>query len=103
MATFLPPIPATQPQPEVSPYATPMGGLVPPGSEAPREDAQEAQRAVMRRIREVSATVEALARQFPPFAEHARTVLDALKDGMVAIVSDLNRVEESPPAPRVLG
>lgn len=66
-------------------------------------DAQEKARSVMRQVRELSMSVQGIARQFPASAPAARQVADGLKQMMVSIVSDLNKTQESPPSPPVTG
>lgn len=66
-------------------------------------DMQERARSVMRQVRELSMSVDSIARQFPAAAPASRQVADGLKQMMVAIVSDLNKTQESPPSPPVTG
>lgn len=70
---------------------------------APQQDSQERSRAVMRQVRELSMAVDGIARQFPAAAPASRQVADGLKQMLVAIVSDLNKTQESPPAPPNMG
>lgn len=68
-----------------------------------QQDAQQRAQSVMRQVRDLSMSVQGIARQFPAAAESARQVADGLKQMMVAIVSDLNKTQESPPSPPVTG
>lgn len=84
-----------------------MGSLMganPAAQSAPQNsDAQERARSIMRQVRELSMSVDAIARQYPASAPASRQVADGLKQMMVAIVSDLNKTQESPPSPPVTG
>lgn len=81
-----------------------LAGGPPQGApQQPPSDAQEKARSVMRQVRELSMAVQGIARQFPAAAPASRQVADGLKQMMVSIVSDLNKTQESPPAPPVTG
>jgi hypothetical protein len=53
-------------------------------------------RAVMMTIQKLHTGIEDLASQYPEFAQFAKQAMDALKDGMVAIVSNVQRGTEVP-------
>lgn len=55
----------------------------------------------MSSIRDVSQTIEGLARQFPAGAQHAQQSLMSLKDMMVAVVSSLKQEGQANPAPNI--
>jgi hypothetical protein len=100
MATAaLPPMPGQNSQPAT------MGGMYGGGSpeEKPQADVQEQARSVMRQIRDYMMGVDTLARQFPASSKAFRKASEGLREAMVAIVSDLNRTQESPSAPNVVG
>lgn len=82
-----------------------MGSAGPPQQQPGQgqQDAQQRAQAVMRQVRELSMSVQGIASQFPAASQAARQVADGLKQMMVAIVSDLNKTQESPPSPPVTG
>lgn len=49
---------------------------------------------VMKQVQELHEGVQALAQNYPSFAPFAKDILDALKDGMVQVVSDMQRGTE---------
>jgi len=93
----IPFVPGTEP---VRPEPATLVGEIPTRQPA-APSAAEANRAVMQQIRELTASVEALATQFPETSESARAVKQGLVDMMVRIVAS-QRTPESP-SPQILG
>lgn len=102
--TGIPPLPMGGAAPTPAPV-TPAGMgdlLAAPPAPTPAPDVQERAKAVMRQIRDLMMTVEALARQFPPASAPLQQALQGLQDSVVAIVNDLNRTQEASPTPRAV-
>lgn len=101
MATSaIPPMPGKDTAP---PTMSGMGGGGESPEEKPQADVQEQSRAVMRQIRNYMMGVDTLSRQFPASAKAFRKASEGLREAMVAIVSDLNRTQESPAGPAAIG
>jgi hypothetical protein len=62
-------------------------------------DAQAKVRNVLQQIQSLDEQAGAIAVQFPEFAPSARKVKDALKEGMLKVVSSMSRGTEAPMPP----
>lgn len=66
----------------------------PPPSQAAQQQAQEQMRGVVQTIQTLHSTIEDLAGQFPEFADDGKTAMDAIKNGMVKIIANMQRGAE---------
>ena len=96
----MPPMPGQDSRPPtVGGMGSSYGG--PATEQKPQADVQEQARAVMRQIRDYMMGVETLSRQFPGSSKAFRKASEGLREAMVAIVSDINRTQETPGPPVV--
>lgn len=90
-----PPPPGGVPAAAVSPQG-PTSLVSQPQQEQAQQQVGDEMRNVMMTIQKLHTGIEDLASQYPEFAQFAKQAMDALKDGMVAIVSSSQRGAEVP-------